>query len=71
VFSGHKELMSWFVSFESMGENIRTSHLRNMVEGMKNTRERPDLIEAVEILQSQTIFRAAVRTIQDLKQWSL
>jgi hypothetical protein len=68
VFSGDKDLMSWFVSLENMTENVRTFHLRTMVDGMKNTRERPDLIEAVEILQSPKIFRAAVRTIRDLKQ---
>ncbi len=68
VFSGDKDLMNWFLSLDSMAENVRYSHLRSMVEGMKNTKERPDLIEALEILQSPAIFRAAVRTVQDLSQ---
>lgn len=68
VFSGDKDLLSWFFSLESMTENARASHLRNMVEGLKNAKERPDLIEAVEILQSPAIFKAAVRTIQDLNK---
>jgi hypothetical protein len=68
VFSGDKDLMSWFLSLECMADNVRTSHLQSMVQGMKNTRTRPDLIEAVEILQSPAIFKAAVRTIQDLNR---
>ena len=67
-FSGDRDLMSWFPSLERMAENIRTSHLRIMVEGMKNTKERPDLIKAVEILQSPAVFRSAISAIQDLSQ---
>jgi hypothetical protein len=68
VFSGDKDLMNWFVSLQSMGEIVRYSHLRSMVEGMRLNRERPDLIDAVEALMSPEIFKATIKTMQGLNR---
>jgi succinate dehydrogenase flavin-adding protein (antitoxin of CptAB toxin-antitoxin module) len=35
VFSGDKDLLNWFLSLKTMNENVRSSHLRSMAEGMR------------------------------------
>ena len=66
VFSGDKDLMSWFQALQSMGDNVRHSHLSGMVEGMKTSGARPDLISAVESLMSPEIFRSTIQTFQSM-----
>lgn len=68
VFSGDKDLMNWLSSLQSMAENVRSSHLRSMIEGMRVNNERPDLIAVLEALISPDVFKAAVRTVQTLNR---
>ena len=68
VFSGDKDLMNWFVSLQSMAENDRYAHLRSMIEGMRSTRERPDLISAVESLMSPEVFKSAIKAVQGVNR---
>jgi succinate dehydrogenase flavin-adding protein (antitoxin of CptAB toxin-antitoxin module) len=66
VFSGDKDLLNWFFSLQTMNENVRSSHLRSMADGMRTNRERPDLIAAVESLMSPKFFQSAIKTVQSL-----
>ena len=68
VFSGDKDMMNWFVSLQSMAENVRYAHLRSMTEGMRSNGERPDLINAVEALMSPGVFKSAIKTVQALNR---
>lgn len=66
VFSGDKDLMSWFQSLQTMGDPGRRSHLSSMIEGMRTNGERPDLITAVESLMSPEVFKSTMQTFQSL-----
>ena len=67
VFSGDKDLLNWFLSLQSMTENTRNAHLRSMADGMRTTRERPDLIAAVESLMTPHVFKSAIKTVESLR----
>lgn len=67
VFSGDKDLLNWLLSLQSMTENARGAHLRSMADGMRTTRERPDLIAAVESLVPPQGFKSAIKTVESLR----
>jgi len=66
VFSGDKDLMNWLRSLQNLNEDARYSHLKSMADGLRTTRERPELIAVVESLMSPRFFKAAVKTVQSL-----
>jgi hypothetical protein len=66
VFSGDKDLMNWFRTLQIMGDQGRQSHLSSMIEGMRTSGERPDLITAVESLMSPEVFKSTMQTFQSL-----
>ena len=68
VFSGDKDMLNWFLSLQSMSENLRRSHLSRMAQGMRMNHERPDLILAVESLMSPIVFASAIRTLESFHE---
>ena len=64
VFSGDKDLVNWFLSLQTMNDPARSLHLKGMADGMRTSRERPDLIAAVESLRSSIVFKSALKIVQ-------
>jgi hypothetical protein len=65
VVAADKELLQWFLSLETLPENLRYSHVRSMAERMQADRVNPDLVEAVKSLASPGVYKAAARTVRD------
>ncbi|OGU27233.1 MAG: hypothetical protein A2X66_08910 [Ignavibacteria bacterium GWA2_54_16] len=66
VFSDDTGLRNWFRSLQDMTETNRMTHLQSMAAGMRTTRERPELIAAVESLISPDTFRDAIMTVKTI-----
>jgi hypothetical protein len=68
VISENEELLQWFLSLESLSENLRYSQIRSMAERMKSDGVDPMLVESVRSLASSYVYPAASKTIMDFSR---
>jgi hypothetical protein len=68
VISENEELLQWFLSLETLPENLRYSQIRSMAERMLADRVEAVLVEAVRSLAFPDVYAAASKTIRDFSR---